>query len=196
MIRLNLCFETHEPNPIHSFGVFKLKTQKNKDMKKISTLTLFISIICMHTDAQAITSNDMELMQGTWVGKLFYTDYGDDQSQVSLESKLTASVSDGSVKLNFDYVEPNGKIVSSNDKMKFIDSKYFSYQGKREIVEQSKADNSWMIVTEGNGKDNNKSSKIRFEIKVSETELSIRKLVKYEGTTEFFQRNLHTFTKE
>ena len=165
-------------------------------MKRLNTLFLLISILAANAiTAQTISAEDLNLMQGIWDGYLYYTDYQDDQSQVSLKTKLTVEVSNGSARLNFDYTEPNGKIVSSKSKMKYIDTEYFSYGGKNKIVEQMKNDSSWKLVTETTGKDNNRSSLIRYEINVSSDTLNLRKLVKYDGTDVFFQRNSHTFTK-
>lgn len=172
------------------------KTTSSKTLKGILFFML-LTFCLFESFGQEISKEDLIGIDGNWSGSLTYTDYGDDKTKYTLQTNLTASVKEGSVKLQYAYKEPNGKVVTSTEKMKLGEGDTFTYGGKLRVLEFSKnpTEKSWRLVLEKTGKDNHQSVVIQQIIELSPEAFSITKMVKYDGTDSFFQRNKHTFNK-
>lgn len=136
-----------------------------------------------------IERGDLQILAGAqWNGTLTYLDYRS-KKKVSIPANLT--------------VKPNGE-----DKWSWV----FEYQypdepqaNSREIVRLSKDGNSLndevvlertnlpdgtvRFVTEKKGQDNDRSAIFRFTYSLNAKSFSIRKEVRYENETQFFERN-------
>lgn len=157
--------------------------------------TMLFSFFFLESLGQTITNTDLEKINGAWKGTLAYTDYGDDKTQYELKTNLTAEWKDGKGKLKFQYTEPNGKIVTSSEKMKLVSESVFQFDEKWGIKEFEQKEDSWLLVLEIQSTDNNREATIRQIITVSENGFTIKKMVRYNNTKTFFQRNKQSFSK-
>lgn len=163
-------------------------------MKKRFIKLLFLVVIIgplftTRCFGQHISNEDLRMINGTWEGQLTYVDYGDDQTQYSLDTKLYATWQNGKGKLKFEFTEPNGKLVYSTEKIKLLNESEFQFDSKWQIVDFKKSSAGWALLLEMEGVDNNKSSTLRQEIKLENSKLMISKTVMYSGTESFFMRN-------
>ena len=109
---------------------------------------------------------------------------------------MDALWSGGDVLFKFRYTEPNGEIVEGKDKVSLRKKNGKSIINKDWTVSEfQKVDNGWRLLMETTGKDNGKKSSIRKEITLAGSTLQIKKLVKYNGTDNYFQRHIYQFTK-
>ncbi len=191
-------------------------------MNKItSTLAcaLFLSFVGYAQQKAKIPDNFLKAMQGDWKGKLTYTDYQDDSTQVTMDVWLKSDVVNKKLIKQFYYKEPDG---NTKQKSKSQDTTYTTNGGENLIesgyklpfrvvqFSTSKSTNSssttvdgvkvkksaaatheQMVVMETADDDNEKKSTIRTTITVDANNMTIKKEVKYEGTSKFFVR--HTF---
>lgn len=163
---------------------------------RVALLAIFIGAFSYKAQAQEISGADLSKTNGTWFGYLIYTDYSDDQKQVKLETNLRVDWKNNRGSLLFEYTEPNGKIVRGKQKMRLGQSKdEFFMDGDWSIIDFKKSKTDWKLTLEKSGKDNNRTAEIRQELQVSPSSLTIEKLVKYQGTEQFFTRNKYEFQK-
>ena len=174
-----------------------MKSKTNSTPKKLKAILLIMVtfFFLFESLGQAITNTDLEKINGDWQGALTYTDYGDDKTQYELKTSMTAEWKNGKGKMKFYYTEPNGKIVTSSEKMKLLSESEFQFDGKWLIKSFEQKENSWELILEAQGKDNNRLATIRQLITVSSSNFTIRKMVQYEGTNTFFQRSKQAFSK-
>lgn len=147
--------------------------------------------------AQEIQKDDLQLLSGSWTGTLTYTNYGDDSTRYSLQTKMIAEWQGKKVMLAFEYTEPNGEIVKGKQSLKLgkTPNEIF-YNGKWPVTGFLRTENGWELSVEKPGKDNNRNAMIRQKlILAGGNALTITKLVKYEGTEHYFQRNQYAFKK-
>ena len=166
-----------------------------------------------------ITNSFLQAMQGDWNGKLTYTDYQDDLTQVTMDVWLKSELINNKLVSQFFYKEPDGK---TKQKSKLQANTYIIENGKKlvetgyklpftikefttkESEESSKttnnsiankssynAMNEQIVVMETEDNDNEKPSIIRITITIIKNSMTIKKEVKYIGTDNFFLR--HTF---
>lgn len=149
--------------------------------------------------AQDLSSDKLDNVNGIWEGTLTYTDYSDDIKTSTLDTKMTAQWRNGKGSLQFEYGEPNGKTVKGKQKIKLgKSSKEFYIDGKWKVnsFEQNSDGSNWTLIIEKEGKDNNRNSVIRQEISLTDKAFEIVKEVRYDGTTDFFERNRHTLVRK
>ncbi len=193
-------------------------------MKRI---IIIVSLYCilpaanLFAQENAKISNDfLETMQGDWKGKLTYTDYQDDSTQVMMDVWLKSNLENEKLIKQFYYKEPDG---DTKQKSKYQDTTYI-INGGRSLVEtgytlpfkiieyttraseessqttidgvkvksSSSALNEHVVVMETMDDDNEKKSTIRTTITTTANSLTIKKEVRYDGTSSFFIR--HTFS--
>ena len=165
-------------------------------MIKIFITGLFFIFSLVISTAQDIQSEDLQALAGEWTGDLTYTDYGDDKKQVTLQTRLEAKVKGGKVSLKYFYTEPNGKVVTGKNTLVLgKDPDKVSFGGVWTVIAFEKKGTSWKLIMERQGKDNNRDSALRQVIEVAGDELSLVKLVRYDGTESFFQRNKYSFSR-
>lgn len=141
-------------------------------------------------------------MQGDWKGKLTYTDYQDDSTQVTMDVWLKSSITDNKLLKEFFYREPDGK---TKQKAQSMDTTYIIDNGRRlvesgykspfDIKNLIKERKKQIVVMETNDVDNEKPSLIRTTITVTASSMTIKKEVKYNGTNNFFTRHTFFYTK-
>ncbi|MEP5105705.1 MAG: hypothetical protein ABJQ84_13830 [Ekhidna sp.] len=144
---------------------------------------------------QNISNQDLSMINGSWEGQLTYVDYGDDQTQYSLDTKLFVTWKNSKGKLKFEFKEPNGKLVYSTENMKLLNESEFEFDSKWQIADFEKSSSGWTLLLEMESTDNNRPSTLRQEIKLENSKLSITKMVMYDGTKSFFMRNQYELKK-
>ncbi len=192
-------------------------------MKKYIFLVIVSVINVVNSFAQVepkLPSNFLQAMQGDWTGKLTYTDYQDDATQVVMDVWLKSNITDKYLIKQFFYVEPDGKTkqrAKSQDTAYIVDNgagfmqsgykrpfKLISYTTKQSSVAGSaglqegnlaKVNTLQIAVFETKDEDNEKPSTIRTTISVTSNAMSIVKEVKYDETNQFFIRNSFFYAK-
>ncbi|MGH9940815.1 MAG: hypothetical protein ACRD9R_00460 [Pyrinomonadaceae bacterium] len=142
-----------------------------------------------------INAEDLHRLTGApWTGTLTYVDYRTNK-KVSLPSNLTVTPS-AADKLSwvFEYQYPdepkanNKETVTISPDGRIID-------GEAVIEKTNLAGNTLKIVTEKSGADNDRKALFRFTYLLNASSFSITKEVRYEGATEFFERNQYRWTR-
>ncbi|MFY8001632.1 MAG: hypothetical protein ACOVSW_23775 [Candidatus Kapaibacteriota bacterium] len=165
----------------------------------------------------------LETMQGEWKGKLTYTDYQNDATQVTMDVWLKSSIEKNKLIKQFYYREPDG---TTKQQAKSQDTTYIAKNGfalvesgytlpfsilestTRQTKQSSSttkdgvntersasASSEQRIVMETSDNDNNKPSTIRVTIDTTPHSMVIKKEVKYNGTNSFFVRHTFNYTK-
>jgi len=164
-------------------------------MKNITLITLSLLFFAVGTFAQnvKITSDDLSAIEGKWVGTLKYLDYSSNKT-TSIKSNLTVTRAVGEPNVwTFDYVYPDEPKANSKDRV------ILSPDGKiidgETVSEVSKSNGGVKLVTLKAGTDNGLTSVFRFTYEISKDLFLIRKEVKAEGSTEYFERNTYSWTR-
>lgn len=142
-----------------------------------------------------VKREDLQRLTGAqWVGTLTYADYRTNK-KVSIPSNLsvTQSATDKRSWV-FAYQYPDEPKANSKDTI-VISKNGATIDGEKVIERKRLAGNSLRIVTEKAGTDNNKKALFRFTYALSATAFSIKKEVRYEGTTDFFERNQYEWKR-
>ncbi|TAE22383.1 MAG: hypothetical protein EAZ92_15795 [Candidatus Kapaibacterium sp.] len=165
----------------------------------------------------------LESMQGDWKGKLTYTDYQNDATQVTMDVWLKSSIENKKLIKQFYYQEPNSTtkqksksqdttliakegyaLVESGYTLPFAIQESSSTETKHSsktitdgvnTSQSASASREQQIVMETADNDNNKPSTIRVTISTSPNSMIIKKEVKYNGTNSFFVRHTFAYTK-
>ncbi len=186
----------------------------------------FASIYVPSVSAQQtakIPDGFLESMQGDWKGKLTYTDYQNDATQVTMDVWLKSTIENKKLIKQFYYREPDGTTkqksksqdttIIAKEGYALVESGYtlpFAIQeaSTKETKQSSKtttdgvntaqsasASREQQVVMETAANDNNKPSTIRLTITTSPNSMVIKKEVKYNGTNSFFVRHTFAYTK-
>jgi hypothetical protein len=145
----------------------------------------------------SLTEANLTPLIGTWTGSLTYTNYKDNR-QVTLPTScyITKDKKSG-VRLAYVYTEPSGKNEEGLTVLKPSKTAgRVNYDdGEWEVKELTGSATTLRLVIEGVGEDNDRKSTIREILVVTGDSLTHQKLVKYDGTAEFFQRNRYAFAR-
>lgn len=144
---------------------------------------------CASLSAPEIEPGDFQIFTGKkWTGTLTYLDYSK-HKKVSIPSDLIVSQStDNKLKWNFNFQyseEPKANqtnAISMNADGRMIDD-------EKVLQKSYLADGMLKIVTEKNGRDDNKPALLRYTYLVGSRTFSIKKEVQIEGEKVFFERN-------
>jgi len=166
-------------------------------MQRFLCIALFTVLSSLPLTAQTLRINpeDFRPLTGDpWLGTLVYRDYRSNK-EVSIPSNLKVTQS-AEKKLSwiFEYEYPdepkaNSKenVVLSEDGTKIDDEK---------IVErESLAGGVLRLVTERRGKDNDQDALIRHTYLIASSSFSVKKEVRPEGSTQFFERNRYSWRR-
>ncbi len=184
---------------------------------KIKLFILFVIFLALNTTIHAqkkakITDLFLQSMQGDWKGKLTYTDYQDDSTQVTMDVWLKSSIIDNKLIKQFFYKEPDGdtkqksksqdttyiidkgyKLVESGYQSPFAIQTFTTQNGMRAKSEAPAREQA--VIMETIDDDNEKKSTIRVTITTSLNSMTIKKEVKYDNTNSFFVRHTFRYTK-
>jgi len=166
-------------------------------MKKTTSILVIALSLSVFAFGQTpkMKIKDLQNLKGAqWTGILSYLDYGKN-TKVSIPSNLTVTQSkDNKSSWIFEYQYPDEPKANSKETVTISkDGKIFD--GETVIERTNLADKTLRIVTEKSGNDNDKKALFRFTYLLGKTNFSIKKEVKYEGTTEFFVRNEYNWKR-
>ncbi len=132
---------------------------------------------------------DLQNLRGAqWTGTLSYLDYRKN-TKVSISSNLTVTQSkDDKSSWIFEYQYPDEPKANSRETVA-VSKDGKTFDGETVTERTSLADKTLKIVTQKSGPDNDKKALFRFTYLLGKTSFSIKKEVRYEGTTDFFVRN-------
>lgn len=165
---------------------------KAKQMKILGSI-VFIGFWLILS--QSLTNDHLKVYDGEWEGSLTYLNYGDDKTLVTLPLKVEADYSEKGVEFKYFFTEPGGRIEKRTDRFR-IKKKNIYYNGNWEVVSfEAKSLEEWTLSLESEGKDNNQKASFKKIINVSPSKITIKKMVKYAGTEEYFVRNSYLFER-
>ena len=151
-------------------------------------LMLFCLIFSIGAQAQqAVTTADLQKLEGPWTGSLTYIDYSSNKPY-TMPANLRVAKTNKDTQLTLYNIYPNEPKANNKDKLKISkDGLQLNNQPvkSREILNNG----DLQIITEYEGKDNNKKALIRNIYLLGEKQFIIRKEVKYEDSDEWFKRN-------
>lgn len=139
--------------------------------------------------APKVKDNDFRPLTGAqWVGTLTYLDYRSNK-KVSIPSTLTVTQSAENKRAwVFDYKYPDEP--KADEKETVTVGEDGRAINDETVTERTKlAGGTLKIVTEKKGRDNDRDAVFRYTYIVSAKSFSIKKEVRYEGASEFFERN-------
>lgn len=175
-------------------------------MKSILTTIATLLLLAQQDQAPLIRSADLFLLTGPrWTGTLTYLDYSTNR-KVSIPSTLQVTPVEGqTLSFNFDYQYPDEPHARSTSTLTITaDGKEFA--GAR-IVERrgGSASGPLILVMEKMGRDNDREALIRHTYQIETGQipsgqsrsgrLSIRKEVRYTGSTQFLLRNEYVWQR-
>jgi len=154
-------------------------------------LTLFV--LAAPAQSSKLSSNDLKPLEGgLWTGTLTYLDYSSGK-RTSIKSNIAVARS-GQRKWSFDFTYPEEpKANSKDDVLLSEDGKTFD--GETVLEKTKLKGGATRIVTSRTGMDNDKPANIRHTYLISKTEFSIKKDVKPEGGSEYFERNTYAWRR-
>lgn len=128
------------------------------------------------------------------MGTLVYLDYRSNK-EVSIPSNLTVTESEGdNLTWIFEYEYP--KEPKANSKANVILTKDGARINDEVVVERQILDGGILrLVTERRGKDNDRDALFRYTYLIGESTFSIKKEVRPEGSTQFFERNRYSWKR-
>jgi hypothetical protein len=155
-------------------------------MKKGIFASVFM-LFCLTAIAQSVQIKDLSPSVGSWEGKLTYLDYSSG-NPYTMSANIKVSLTENKSGYIMAYEYPKEPQANSKDTT-FIRDNFF---GKDKIVAFEKASGGgYTLVTEVDGTDGNDNKKavLRHVYRVTATNFSITKEVKFEGTELWIKRN-------
>jgi uncharacterized membrane protein YphA (DoxX/SURF4 family) len=162
---------------------------------KISIASLLLCIaISGHAQNPAVNINDFKLLKGRWNGTLTYLDYGSNTNE-TIKAGIEVTIKDEKVfELELFYSdEPD-----HNEKDKYSINENGTMVNTRKVIERTiQPDGSLKIVLQEIGTDGNDYKPATFHqvLLISKNKFTLTKLVKFDGETNFFQRNQYSFSR-
>ncbi len=142
-----------------------------------------------------ITAADLQQLTGAqWKGTLTYLDYKS-KKQVSIPANLTVTpTAQDARSWMFEMQYPDEPQANGRETVTLApDGRTLS--GEAVLERTLLPDHTLKIVTEKTGPDNDKQATFRYTYLLSSNSFSIKKEVKYEGTTEYFERNQYNWKR-
>lgn len=166
-------------------------------MKTLLTVFAVTIVLVFTASAQtaSVSAKDLKPLEGkTWTGNLTYLDY-QSKKPTSIKSNVTISHSKTD-KLTwiFNMEYPLESVANSKDEVK-LSRDGMKFDGET-VTERTKlSDGSLRVVTSRIGKDDNRDATFRHTYLISKKAFSMRKDVKFDGESEFFERNTYTWAR-
>jgi hypothetical protein len=141
------------------------------------------------TQAPKVSAEDLRLLTGArWTGTLTYLDYRSNKP-VSIPSNLTVTQAAGDESAwVFEYEYPEEPKANGKQTLK-IEEGGTVFDGETVVERTSLDSGGFRLVTVKRGRDNEKEALFRFTYTLDRSTFSIKKEVRPEGATEFFERN-------
>ncbi len=160
-------------------------------MTTLATLLL----LALQGQAPVIRAADLLPLAGPrWTGTLTYLDYSTSR-KVSIPSTLLVTPVEGEpLSFTFDYQYPDEPHARSASTLA-ITAAGREFAGERIVERRGSANGPLILVMEKNGRDNDREALIRHTYQIESGRLSIRKEVRYTGTTQFLLRNEYVWQR-
>lgn len=156
-------------------------------------LAVSAAFLVQIANSQTVSLKDFQLIAGEWKGRLTYLDYTSSK-QETIGAMLTAKLGTNTVDFIIGYPGESGK----GGKDSYVINKEGTMINGMKLTERTMTDKGLLkIVLEEKGRDGNDQRPATFhhELILGKNEFSITKLVKFDGESEFFQRNQYKFTR-
>jgi hypothetical protein len=157
------------------------------------TVAAFLTIApTLSAQASALPADIDRLVGPTWTGTLTYRDYSNG-ARTSIKAALRVSrlpvASGAPAQWDMRIAYADEPHANSGDTISLsADGRRF--RGQAVVERRVLADGQIEIVTEADGRDDDRPARIRSELRIGERNVSLRKLVRYEGG-EFFERHIY-----
>ncbi len=163
--------------------------------RKLLLLIFFIiPSIGFISDEPVITTDDLSLLTGKkWTGKLTYLDYSS-KDLVSIPAEVTVLNTEDSDAFIFINEYPDEPKANNTDTVRIEENgKKFGNETVTERITETGG--ILKIITSEDGMDNDKPAVIRHTYIISRTGYTIIKDVRYEGESNFINRNTYLFER-
>lgn len=165
---------------------------------RILPLAIALAIGAPSVAAQGTaTAADLDRLVGPgWSGSLTYRDYSNDARTAIKAALLLARMADdenGGARWDFRVAYADEPHANSGDTISLsLDGRRFrnATVTERQLLEDGRV----RIVTEEEGRDNDRAARIRLVYLVGERSASIQKLVRYDGG-DYFERHIYKWTR-
>lgn len=165
---------------------------------RIVSLAIGLAVSASALSAQgAATAADFDRLVGPgWSGTLTYRDYSSDARTTIKAALLLARIADdvsAAARWDFRVAYADEPHANSGDTISLsADGRRFrnAIVTERRLVEDGRV----RIVTEEEGRDNDRAARIRLVYLIGARSASIQKLVRYEGA-EYFERHIYEWTR-
>jgi len=158
-------------------------------MKVLMCALLIAFVGFVPQQSPRVSADDLRKLSGArWTGTLTYLDYRSNKP-VSIPSSLTVRQAEGDENAwHFEYEYPDEPKANRKQTLK-LEEGGTVFDGET-VVERTGLDGGgFRLVTVKRGRDNDKDALFRFTYTLDGSAFSIKKEVKPEGASEFFERN-------
>lgn len=163
----------------------------------LSLLLIVSSFFGLNYFASAkVKPADLKQLTGVqWKGTLTYLDYGRNR-KVSIPSNLVVTQSSADKRTwIFEYQYPDEPKANSKDNVTLSEDGR-TFDGEEVVERTTLPGKTLKIVTTKSGTDNDKPALFRYTYLISAKSFYIRKEVRYEGASEYFERNEYSWRRE
>ena len=159
------------------------------------TLLALFSILPAFAQKPIVKPEDFSLLTGErWTGSLVYRDYGSNK-EVSIPSHLTVTKATAEdLTWIFEYEYPQEPKANSKENVK-LTTDGTRINDENVVARENLDDGVLRLVTERLGKDNDRNALIRHTYLIGRSSFSIKKEVRPEDSTKFFERNRYTWRR-
>ncbi len=142
--------------------------------------------------AQVSTADFTTLAGDGWSGSLIYLDYSSNTEQsIPVEIRFDHP---GARKVVYHIKYPGESQYNATEKLKWSrDGRELN--GETLVSRSLDADGSTVLVTEHDGKDDNRLARIRMTYSINDSALTISKDVRFDDEAEFFRRNAYELVR-
>lgn len=166
---------------------------KNLNIFLISLLLLLFIPAMTIAQTARLKSSDINRLTGTeWKGTLTYVDYRSGK-KTSIASNLSVRPGADKSSWEFDFQYPD-EPKANKKSAAILSPDGRTYDGET-VIKKTKLDSVLKIVTTQPGTDNDKKAVFRFTYLIASSTFSIKKEVRYENTTEYFERNEYSWKR-
>ena len=159
--------------------------------RQLLIICFLLSFIITH--AQSFQIKDLAHSVGFWKGQLTYLDYSSGKPY-TMQANIRIALTDDKKGWITTYEYPKEPHANSTDTTYLIHRLF----GKERIMEFKKDSNhGFVLVTESDGEDGNdhKKAVLKHTYLLRANTVSIKKEVKFNGTTAWIKRNEYVFTR-
>jgi hypothetical protein len=159
-------------------------------------LAVALSAVEVHAQATALRSDVDRLVGPGWSGTLTYRDYTTEARTTIKAALLLTKLpddTDASARWDFRIAYADEPHANSGDTISLsADGQRFR---RAMVVERTMLPSGEVqVVTEEDGRDNDRPARLRLVYRISERNASLQKLVRYEGG-EFFERHIYEWAR-